>query len=205
MSNLTTYEHIIQTAIHVFSQQGLSNVSFNALIRATGMSKGGVYHYFANKEEVILAIYDYFLKDFLNPEVQQAQQNQSAWYNLQSWVFNSIDMMDQLSTYSKLFIELFFHATNSAAAKDKNIANYQRFHAFIQQLLEQAKKDGDLKPELNTGLFTDVLMSISDGAKANTYVLGEQLMNSKKVSLYGIQLLFASITTEQGQKNRIQP
>lgn len=196
-----TRQQIIDTAIEFFLEKGLLNVSFNALIRATGLSKGGVYHYFANKEELILAIYEHFLKDFFDAE--QQQNSKSAWHKLQHWISNGIQVASDLSAYRKLFIDLFYYAACSEVAKQKNIESYNHFHHFIVTLLEQAKQDGDVKADTQSGLMANALIGICDGIDAAACILGEEHLNSKQAISYGLYLLLNSVATEQGRENII--
>lgn len=199
---LDTRQHIIKTAITLFLENGLPNVSFNAVVRATELSKGGVYHYFASKDELILAIYDYFLKDFFINE-QDIDNSKSAWQSLQHWFLHSIDITSGLSNYRRLFIDLFFYATSSEVGKQKNIESYNRFYNFIVKKLEQAKQEGDVKCNINSQLSANALIGIADGIDAAACILGDKQLNSKQATAYGITLLLNSLATEQGLKNSI--
>lgn len=44
----------------MFLQKGYKNVSYQELVKKTGLSKGAIYHYFASKEELLLAVFDMF-------------------------------------------------------------------------------------------------------------------------------------------------
>ena len=48
--------HIIEAARELFSRKGLAYSSMADLVTATGMSMGGIYRYFAGKDEVIAAV-----------------------------------------------------------------------------------------------------------------------------------------------------
>lgn len=60
MSENETRQHIINIAILLIAQYGFANVSINDLVQESGVSKGGVYWHFKNKDELIQAIFDYF-------------------------------------------------------------------------------------------------------------------------------------------------
>ncbi|WML33711.1 TetR/AcrR family transcriptional regulator [Clostridium sp. OS1-26] len=48
--------YIIGNAMKLFSQKGFVETSMEDIVKATGMSKGGIYNYFKSKEEIFLAI-----------------------------------------------------------------------------------------------------------------------------------------------------
>ena len=47
---------LVETAREVFSRKGLSDTSMSDLAAASGMSIGGIYRYFASKDELIAAV-----------------------------------------------------------------------------------------------------------------------------------------------------
>jgi AcrR family transcriptional regulator len=49
-------EHIIVTALHLFSQNGIKKVSMNDIVRNAGVSKRTLYDFFENKEMLLMQI-----------------------------------------------------------------------------------------------------------------------------------------------------
>jgi AcrR family transcriptional regulator len=52
---LNSKEHILQTAVSLFSKQGFSAVSMRDLAKAVDMSTAALYHHFPNKQALYLA------------------------------------------------------------------------------------------------------------------------------------------------------
>ena len=55
--SLRTRQHIIQTTSKLFNKQGFAGTSLSDLSSATGLTKGGIYGNFKNKEEVALEVF----------------------------------------------------------------------------------------------------------------------------------------------------
>ncbi len=53
--NRRSRELIELAAIHGFARQGLDNANLNQLCRENGISKGKLYHYYASKDDLIVA------------------------------------------------------------------------------------------------------------------------------------------------------
>ncbi len=53
---MSTKERIIETAIHLFNEQGTGAVSTNHIAEALSISPGNLYYHFRNKQEIIRAI-----------------------------------------------------------------------------------------------------------------------------------------------------
>ncbi|MBI1280773.1 MAG: TetR family transcriptional regulator [Anaerolineaceae bacterium] len=69
MSEKETRQAIVMAAIQLLGQKGFANVSMNDIVKVSGISKGGVYWHFKSKDDIILAIFDFFFDaqlDLLN-------------------------------------------------------------------------------------------------------------------------------------------
>lgn len=55
-------ERIINAALQVFASSGYEAASTNEIVKEAGISKGLLFHYFNNKRELFLYLYDYSLR-----------------------------------------------------------------------------------------------------------------------------------------------
>jgi TetR/AcrR family transcriptional repressor of nem operon len=53
-------EHILDTALQLFSQNSYREVTMSGLVKASGLSKGAFYHYFDSKEQLFEAVIERF-------------------------------------------------------------------------------------------------------------------------------------------------
>jgi AcrR family transcriptional regulator len=56
---------VIDAAAHVFAQQGFHATSVDDLVKATGLQRGGLYHYMDGKKELLIRIHERFLDPLL--------------------------------------------------------------------------------------------------------------------------------------------
>lgn len=54
-------ERILNAAINEFSKKGFKNASTDEIVKAAGISKGALFHYFNNKKDLLIYLYDYVL------------------------------------------------------------------------------------------------------------------------------------------------
>ncbi len=52
-----TRQHIIEKSMQLFSVHGYFNTSIDSIVKATGLTKGGLYGHFRNKQEIWSAVY----------------------------------------------------------------------------------------------------------------------------------------------------
>lgn len=80
---------VVAAAARLFAEQGYAETSIADLTAATGLAAGGIYHYFAGKEALLLAICDELLAPLLaraeeitaaeDPAVVQLRRLLRAW------------------------------------------------------------------------------------------------------------------------------
>jgi|GEM_PF-551056 AcrR family transcriptional regulator len=57
-----TKTFILETALRLFLSKGYKDVSYQDLMKKTGLSKGAIYHHFASKEDILVSVFEFFLK-----------------------------------------------------------------------------------------------------------------------------------------------
>lgn len=55
-------DRILNAAINEFAQKGYKNASTNEIVKEAGISKGLIFHYFKNKKQLYLFLYDYLME-----------------------------------------------------------------------------------------------------------------------------------------------
>ncbi|MEH7442022.1 TetR/AcrR family transcriptional regulator [Bacillus sp. JJ1122] len=68
--NKEKQERILNAVLKEFAQKGYDNASTNEMVKAAGISKGLLFHYFNNKKELYIFLYNHFVRvlteDFFN-------------------------------------------------------------------------------------------------------------------------------------------
>ncbi|MBT2755514.1 TetR/AcrR family transcriptional regulator [Mesobacillus foraminis] len=59
--NQDKQERILNAAAQEFAQKGYANASTNEIVKAAGISKGLLFHYFNNKKDLYLFLYNHFV------------------------------------------------------------------------------------------------------------------------------------------------
>ncbi len=64
---LDTRTNILKVALLLFLEKGYKNVSYQDLVKKSGLSKGAIYHYFPSKEELLVSVFDMFSESSKQP------------------------------------------------------------------------------------------------------------------------------------------
>lgn len=139
-------QKILQTAFTYFLENAYRGTTYSKLIAATGMSKGALYHYFKNKEELFFAVIDeYFLSFFrkinwdevknLNPE----EFEQSVYHFFRTFISEIKQVTNKgLGRYTILFFEAMeIHPTFKTEVQN----HYLKLKAISNQILKNNNID----------------------------------------------------------------
>jgi AcrR family transcriptional regulator len=177
MSKYERIEEIIQAAVDEFLECGYDGTSMEAIARRAGISKGGLYHHFSSKDEILL-----FANQKLNEPVVEimieAAQKPSAidgllWYiqnYLEYWKGHRKEMVFYILSFAKLI---------DNPSLWQMYENYtEKTLSFIQKLYQGGIDSGEFVPH---SAYESALtfMSAVDGVVI--YLMVDKNLNLEKV------------------------
>ncbi|MBI6875638.1 TetR/AcrR family transcriptional regulator [Clostridium aciditolerans] len=72
---MDTKDRILRTALKLFIERGFVEVSVNDLIKEVGIAKGGFYHHFKSKDELIGEIIEKFIIPYLDELIRSVDKS----------------------------------------------------------------------------------------------------------------------------------
>lgn len=189
-------ERIVVKSGELFNRYGIRSVSMDDIAAQLSMSKKTLYQYYADKDELVNAVFDIML----HSNRMQCTECSKLGDNALHEVFMSFDMMQEMLTTlnpSILFDMQKYHP--SAFKKFEEFRN-NFLYKLIRNNLERGIREGLYRPEIDTDILTryrlhSVLLSFNPDvfpqSKANLFYVEQQLL---EVFLYGL-------ATTKGQKH----
>ncbi len=83
-------EDICQKAAQLFSSKGYINTSLRDIADAVGMSKGGIFHYFSTKEEILFLILSRYMDRTLKSLKEKLATNKSPQMKIREFVHHHL-------------------------------------------------------------------------------------------------------------------
>lgn len=151
---------LLEGALKVFAKHGYHASSMAEIAREAGLSKGLAYHYFAGKEDLLVAIAERRLQQYLPlfKGLNEIADAEERLLFLIDFVFSElVEKTSELRFYNALYL----HA-DGARAISKAMKKYQA--QFDRQFLaeEQLLKDlGFANPELEAVFLRSLIQGIS--------------------------------------------
>ena len=138
---------IIEKAAVVFSEKGYHASSLADVSRATGISKGGLYHYFATKEDILFGILSRYMDMFLEGLEEELQAIPSPAEKIRFFIYRHIRYYSKWVPESRLQHHEVKHLPPKywAIMRIKHKEYYRILKEAVEGYLEE--KQGDKSPE----------------------------------------------------------
>ena len=162
-----TRQHIIEKSMQLLSVQGYFNTSIAGIIKATGLTKGGLYGHFRNKEEIWYAVYAECVRIWKGIVFQGVRDIADPLARLERVIENSLKNYLGGGVFEGgcfLFNSLVELAGQSSAMSDHVLKGFRDFAALLRQWLEEAQQQGRLRDGLSPDEIADFLVISLNGA-----------------------------------------
>jgi AcrR family transcriptional regulator len=138
-------ERLLAAASELFAEQGL-NVTLNDIAHRAGVGVGTAYRRFANKDEVIEALFERRLEEVVIV-AREALDDPDAWNGLVTFLERTLLMQFGDRGLTQMM-------NNPQIGRDRVNQTRDRISPLMTQLVERAKKQGAVRPDLDqTDLF----------------------------------------------------
>jgi TetR/AcrR family transcriptional repressor of nem operon len=160
-----TRRSIIEKAAPLINKKGAAGTSIAELTAATGLTKGGIYGNFKNKEELVLAVYDYQAESLNRVFAREIAKPDTPG--------------QKLAACPAIFHKLYAHTrayggcpilNTATEADDTHPALCRRVAHTIDalkhtlaKLIDQGVKTGEIRPETDAERTAGLFLSLFEG------------------------------------------
>ncbi|SDX41044.1 TetR/AcrR family transcriptional regulator [Salimicrobium album] len=139
-------EEIIQTALKLFDAQGFHRVSVNQIVKEAGTSKGGFYHHFQSKDELLFVIHDTFITYVLKEAEAATETHQSPVEQIQEIIRSFVHVFDLYQSH----ITVFYQESNYVDETFEDEINRKRdqFKDKVIAVVKRGQEEGEFRHEL---------------------------------------------------------
>lgn len=169
---------ILNAALKEFAQKGYKDASTNEIVKTAGISKGLLFHYFKNKKELFLFLYDYcievLVKDFYN-KVDLSETDIIA--RLRQFTIVKLKMLDRYPDIIR-FIEVAYmedsiEVKNEVEERNNKLVDNNLKKAFEGIDISKFKEGIDVEKAINIIIWTFEGMGNAEIKKAKLTPEGE--------------------------------
>ncbi len=182
-------EKILEKSIKAFLSKGFRGTTTTEITSAAGVAKGTLYWHFKSKDEILDAILERFLKEFVGG-IDDAVANCSGNFLAKFKAFFkfgsefSRDNLQLMLVYQTLLGEI---VGSHSKAEMKMKAIQDRYDHVVQTLLDQGKKEGVIREDVDTYIQARIMTAALIGSYLQWY-LNAGSYDSEYVRRYAIAI-----------------
>ncbi|MCL1864227.1 MAG: TetR/AcrR family transcriptional regulator [Spirochaetes bacterium] len=185
MENEDTKNHIIKVAAPVFNKYGYVGTSLSDILNNTTLTKGAIYHYFENKDDLALAALEYNLKlisEFNFSSIKSKSHSCDKLIAFAETFKKHYEAMKQMGGCPII--------NSLVDADDGNELIKNRVGKFIKMwkkslkgIVEHGKLNSEIKPDVDSEYFSINFISLIEGSIAMSKGLDDRNFLDHAVNL----------------------
>ncbi|MBI4643813.1 MAG: TetR/AcrR family transcriptional regulator [Deltaproteobacteria bacterium] len=162
-----TRHNIIAKSMQLFSVKGYFNTSIADIVKATGLTKGGLYGHFRNKQEIWYAVYEECARVWKSVVFNGVREIPDPLARIARVIENSLKNYLGGRVFEGgcfLLNSLVDLAGQSPSMSNQVLKGFQGFSKLIHLWLEEAEQQGMLRDGLNLSEIANFLVISLNGA-----------------------------------------
>ncbi|WP_078408945.1 TetR/AcrR family transcriptional regulator [Priestia abyssalis] len=197
MTEKPVRDRIIETALHLFEKYGYHGVAVNKIIEESGTSKGGFYHNFKSKDELLFIIHDTFITHALDKAKEACGK----------WVTPTERLYHIIKSYAKIFHlykphQTVFYQDSSYLSKEyfETISRKRdQYRNMIFEIIQDGIQAGEFRPNLPVPIIGMSIFGMVNWTY-KWYKPNGQYSSEEIASVYA-DFTLNSIMTDEAKKN----
>ncbi len=154
------YLAIIEAALEAFSEYGFHDCPVSKIARKANVADGTIYLYFANKEEVLISVFQEKMNRLISDIEALTPNCNNAWDKIEMLIrYHLTNMGDNPVLANFLQIQL---RQSSSKIREGIAGPLRKFYRLVEGFVEEGQKDGVIDPTLNVNIARKVIFGSID-------------------------------------------
>ncbi|MBM7650099.1 AcrR family transcriptional regulator [Bacillus ectoiniformans] len=187
-------ERIVETSLLMFEKNGYHGVTVDQIVEECGTSKGGFYHNFKSKDELLYHIHDVFISYVLD-KAKESYNNYTTPVSRLCAIINSFTKVFDLY---KPHITVFYQESTYLKGDFHQKINDKRdeYRKLLQRVIEEGQSSGDFRREVPPEITTMAIIGMVNWIY-KWYKRDGELSIEKIAEIFN-DLILHSLITEKG-------
>jgi len=197
----TAKERIIEAALHLFEENGYHAVTVDKIVQRSGTSKGGFYHNFKSKDELLYTIHDTFITYVLDKAKEAYEKYETPAERLYETVKSFVMMFDKFRSHVTVFYQesLYLSPEYFLSIKEKRDAYQKNMFSIVQEGIEKGEFRREIPvPIMSMAIFGMINWTYRWYKSEGEYTI-EQIAN-----MYADLIMHSTMTKEAAEEEAYQ-
>lgn len=196
MRKLTVKERVVEAALDLFQEKGYHGVSVEELVEHAETSKGGFYHHFKSKDDLLYEIHDIFISYVLNETKRASEQYDSAIDQLDALMRTFMNVFNIYQRHITVFYnESVYLLPNHEEAITKKRTAYRK---LLEQILINGQRQQVFRQELSITITAMLIIGTVNWTYKWYKQDGELTMQD--ITTYFNDVILRGVMTETGYR-----
>ncbi len=192
MTEIETFDHILNVVSKLIAEKGFANVSMNDIVGASGVSKGGIYWHFKSKDDIIIAIVESIFTEQMTFLETVLAKNARADDQLLQLMQMITESLDQTVSDMPSPLDMYSLAIRHPILKHHLADFFKEYQSYFKTLIEQGVQEGIFEvADVQQTAF--IFVSMVEGIilvhslTQDTVTLSDALESATQLFIKGIQ------------------
>lgn len=155
-------QEIAAAACRVLAERGLAGTSVRLIAREAGLSLGTLPHYFADKDELLLAAHRYSYESTTRRFYSRPGPHRGL-VALEGLLEDSLPLDDERRVEWKVWLTFWGHAAYSSSVAEHHHRRYRRWRETIAEIVTSAQESGEIPRSVDPSREAEALVAFVDG------------------------------------------
>ena len=154
-----TYEHILQTAELLLATSSYEALSINEICEKAGVSKGGFYHHFSSKDQLIAILIGRQMQEHVYTQLEPLLGKKDAMSLLQLYMQAGLDYLKNSpkDTLARCWLAISQHG--ELANSQLSLLSFQ----LLQNILTQGIEEGCFRKNIDPAFYAQFIAATYSG------------------------------------------
>ncbi|GEN53192.1 TetR/AcrR family transcriptional regulator [Halobacillus faecis] len=178
---------ILEAARQVFIEHGYEHTTMKHVMEAADVSRGGLYQYFSNKEDLFEAL----LEEGLTEETEDSLEKvESYWSLLMQLLFGEDGSPDtEMDPLAPSKLEFFITGRNDERRRAYGEKRYEMGLRIYDDLIKRGQKSGEFSDRYDSELVARSIITFIDGLALDHAILPDEKVKLKEQSALFVDYL----------------
>lgn len=147
-------EEIIDKAIRLMNKVGMENLTVRMICEAAEISAGTFYHYFSNKSDLIMELFN-LIDEYLEENVIDQLQDDDEFINIINYCNGFAEYVNSVGVERSRLISSTFPNYNDGNFQDER---KRTLYASLNQIIERGQGKGQIRQDYTINQLTDMII-----------------------------------------------
>ncbi|TMU87075.1 TetR/AcrR family transcriptional regulator [Bacillus sp. BHET2] len=194
--------NLLEAARGVFIEHGYEKTTMKHVMDKAGVSRGGLYQYFDNKEDLFEALIEEQLMEAIDSSIEEMLKEQGSYWDVLLMTFlgknkKATNEMDPLAP-SKL--EFFITGRNEKRRQEYARKRFLQAYEMTINIIEEGVKAGEFSPRFQPVVIAKAIVSHIDGMAVDHAILDSESIQLKEQTEWLMGYLEWGLGVEKGNR-----